>query len=293
MITTLYRYRGRIITIFFIVVLLVGWFLYDQNNTIETTELVIEAETLPDELEGYRIVQLSDLHNKQFGRDQQPLVGKVKDAQPDVIVFTGDIIDSRRYQAAPAIELIEKLTDVATVYYVTGNHEWHSGNYDELEPQLVEAGAIVINDAAVSLESSGASINLLGIADPDFSPGMAEDKAIEASIEAAFEDTSEEQVFTILLSHRPEWFSVYTEWPIDLVFTGHAHGGQVRLPFIGGLVAPGQGFFPDYTSGSYHYNETTMIVNRGLGNSVIPQRLFNRPEMTVVTLSKTTESPQS
>lgn len=292
MITKIYQYRGRIIVLFFAVILLLAVFLYYQNNALEVTNLKIESDSIPDEFEGYKMVQLSDLHNKSFGQEQQKLVDKVEDAEPEIIVFTGDIIDSRRYQEKPAITLIEKLSTIAPVYYVTGNHEWHSGNYDQLEPQLIDAGATVLHNAAVTIESNGAGINLLGVSDPTFSEGKAEDQALEASLETAFEDISDDEAFTILLSHRPEWLEVYAAKPIDFVFTGHAHGGQFRFPLLGGVIAPGQGFFPDYTSGTYTSNHTTMIVNRGLGNSVIPVRLFNRPEITVVTLSKTKGSPQ-
>ncbi|TSB47188.1 metallophosphoesterase [Alkalicoccobacillus porphyridii] len=264
-------------------------FIYYQQNTLSTTHLSIESNSIPNEFNDYKIIHLSDLHNKIFGRNQDRLAQSVEEEQPDLIVFTGDLIDSRRYDANPAIQLIEKLTDLAPVYYVTGNHEWHSNRYDELQQQLTHSGAVILENESVFLEKGDASIQLAGIEDPAFSEGISNKAAIETGIRAALSSSLDQENYTILLSHRPEHFLTYSAEAIDVVLAGHAHGGQIRIPFLGGLIAPDQGFFPTYTSGPYESNGTTMIVNRGLGNSVIPIRLFNRPEIVSITLSRTTK----
>lgn len=233
---------------------------------------------------GYKIVQLSDLHSKSFGNDQRTLVKKVKKTKPDLIVFTGDLVDSERYDEKPSLILMEKLVQIAPVYFVTGNHEWWSGEFKTFEEKLNNIGVQVMRNEAKEITVGADKIQLIGIDDP---AGEFYDQrsTTERNIAIALAGNEEKVDFQILLSHRPEMFSLYTEYEFDLVFSGHAHGGQFRIPFVGGLIAPDQGLFPNYTSGMYNSDNTTMIVNRGLGNSVIPVRLFNRPEVVVLTLS--------
>ncbi|MCM3715526.1 metallophosphoesterase [Halalkalibacter oceani] len=256
------------------------WFSHWQNNSLVTTEVTLHSERLPLNFSAYRIVQLSDLHNKRFGSEQQALVQKVADARPDLIVFTGDLVDSAKGDEEASLLLMEKLVELAPVYYVTGNHEWSSGRFSSLEQQLTAAGVHILRNTASELAIGEDTIQLVGIDDP------AQGEQTENMLEQAFHKVDEER-FTILLAHRPEELALYADYPVDLIFSGHAHGGQFRLPFIGGLVAPNQGWFPPYTAGSHTLGRATMIVNRGLGNSIIPQRIFNRPEIVVVTLRKT------
>lgn len=259
-------------------------FIYFQNNSIVTSEYTIGSTRLPQNFNGYKIVQLSDLHSKFFGKDQSALVKRVKKAKPDLIVFTGDLIDSERYYEKPSLILMEKLVQVAPVYFVTGNHEWLSGEFDTLEQKLKNIGVEVMRNSAKEITVGADTIQLIGIDDP---AGEFNDQrsTTESNIAKALDGIEVKDTFQILLSHRPEMFSLYTKYEFDLVFSGHAHGGQFRIPFVGGLIAPDQGLFPKYTSGMYNSDNTTMIVNRGLGNSIIPVRLFNRPEVVVVTLS--------
>lgn len=254
-------------------------FSYWQNNSIVITKATLHSERLPLHFSEYRIVHLSDLHSKRFGREQQVLVQKVADARPDLIVFTGDLVDSGKDDEEASLILMEKLVELAPVYYVTGNHEWSSGRFSSLEQQLAAAGVHVLRNRATELAIGEDTIQLAGIDDP------AQGEQTDHMLEQAFLHVAEER-FTILLAHRPEELALYATYPVDLIFSGHAHGGQVRLPFVGGLVAPNQGWFPAYTAGSHSLGRATMIVNRGLGNSIIPQRIFNRPEIVVVTLRK-------
>ncbi len=271
---------------FFIGVALLLSFFYFQNNSIVTSEYTISSEKLPQNFNGYKIVQLSDLHSKSFGPDQRDLVKKVKRLEPDLIVFTGDLIDSDRFDEQPSLTLMERLVQVAPVYYVTGNHEWWSGKFDPLEENLKNIGVQVMRNRAEEIAIGTDKIQMIGIDDPVYGVESNVERAkTEESIIHSIEEIEREDYFQILLSHRPEMFSLYREYGFDVVFSGHAHGGQFRIPFVGGLIAPNQGLFPKYTAGKYESDNTTMIVNRGLGNSVIPIRIFNRPEIVVLTLN--------
>ncbi|MEH7239391.1 metallophosphoesterase [Bacillus sp. JJ1562] len=257
------------------------FFFYFQNNSIVTSEYIISSDKLPQKFNEYKIVQLSDLHSKSFGNDQSVLVKKVKKLKPDLIVFTGDLIDSDRYDEKPSLILMERLVQIAPVYYVTGNHEWWSGKFNTLEDKLKSIGVQVIRNTVEEITIGTDKIQIAGIDDP----ANVERAKTEENFTNAIEEIEGEDNFQILLSHRPEMLSFYSEDGFDVVFSGHAHGGQFRIPFVGGLIAPDQGLFPKYTSGKYKSGNTTMVVNRGLGNSIIPIRVFNRPEIVVVTLS--------
>ncbi|MDG5473524.1 metallophosphoesterase [Jeotgalibacillus sp. ET6] len=262
---------------------LLGLFFYTQNNSIVTTHLSIKSKKLPDEFSGYTIVHLSDLHSKSFGKNQSRLMEELQESEPDLVVFTGDLVDSRRYNEKTSMKGMDKLTKIAPVYYVTGNHEARSGKFNDLEKKLEAAGVFVMRNTFVELERHGASIQLLGVDDPLQSMDNNESKAMNNVLTTVTEEMNEDD-FKILLSHRPELFSLYRQFDLDLVFSGHAHGGQIRFPFIGGVIAPGQGVFPEYTAGVYSEDDTSMIVSRGLGNSLFPLRVFNRPEIIVTTL---------
>jgi uncharacterized protein len=251
-------------------------FFYANNNLLGTTEYTVESGKLPEAFNGFRIVQVSDLHDATFGENQQRLVKKVKDAEPDAIFLTGDLIDSRRYNLQNSLDAVEQFVEIADVYYVTGNHEVAVNQIDEIYTALESLGVHILPNQSLEIERDGERLTILGIEDPLMG------KEVQEMLDKAMVGT--EDTYKILLSHRPEKFEIYVENQLDLVFTGHAHGGQVRLPFIGGLVAPGQGWLPAYTNGMYEAGETKMLVSRGLGNSLVPQRLFNLPELIVVEL---------
>jgi uncharacterized protein len=262
-------------------------FFYFQNNSIVTTQYNFSSDKVPQNFKGYKIVQLSDLHSKSFRNNHSGLVKKVKKVNPDIIVFTGDLIDSDRYDEKISLTLMGKLVQIAPVYYVTGNHEWWSGKFNSLEDKLKDTGVQVMRNTVEEIIIGNDKIQIIGIDDPaKVNESYAERAIAEEDITNSIKGLEEGVNFKILLSHRPELFSLYTQYEFDVVFSGHAHGGQVRIPFIGGLVAPNQGLFPEYSSGMHEVDHTTMIVNRGLGNSIIPLRVFNRPEIVVVTLKR-------
>jgi predicted MPP superfamily phosphohydrolase len=267
---------------FIFIMILLGLivFLYFENNAISLTQIEVKSDELPQSFNEYKIVHLSDLHSKSFGENQKRLVDKVKRLEPDIIVFTGDLVDRKCYDEKTSLALMEQLIYIAPLYYVTGNHEWWSGRFASLEDKLIQLGVNVLRNTHEKMTRESSHITIVGIDDPASSNeiGIIENE-LQKSL-GGVDDSS----FKVLLSHRPEYFSIYTAYDIDLTISGHAHGGQIRLPFIGGLVAPNQGFFPRYTAGKYQNGRSMMVVSRGLGNSIIPQRIFNRPEVVVITL---------
>lgn len=249
-----------------------------QNNAITTTQIDYVSAKIPEEFNGYRIVHISDLHNKQFGRNQERLLNKIYAVSPDIIVITGDLIDRRKYDLETAMVFIDGAMKIAPVYYVSGNHEAWSGDYENISENLRISGVQILDDTKATLIKGNGKIEILGLSDPDFLTTSYLEGTNSSKLRGHLERLSDDSAFQILLCHRPELFDIYVNQNIDLIFSGHAHGGQVRIPFVGGLVAPDQGFFPKYTSGAYTQNRSTMIVSRGLGNSVIPIRIFNRPD---------------
>ncbi|MCH4566171.1 metallophosphoesterase [Bacillus sp. ES1-5] len=260
-------------------------FLYLQNNLISITEVKITSSKIPSAFKGFKILQISDLHNKKFGDNQETLIQKVKSINPDIIAITGDLIDSKSYDPEVSMELIRELVKKYPVYFVTGNHEKWSGKYNDLEKELKQHHVTVLRNEHVTIQIGGQDIHILGIDDPEFVTGNRDEGNVvkDEIIKAKFE--MQPDTYNVLLSHRPEFLTEYADKQIDLVLSGHAHGGQVRLPFIGGLVAPNQGILPTYTAGLYEKQNTSIVVSRGLGNSIIPQRIFNRPELVVVQLN--------
>lgn len=257
-------------------------YLYWGNNSLTVSRYTIKNSKIPEGFNGYKIVQLSDVHNKDFnGR----LSEKVRKLLPDIIVITGDLIDSRRTDISVAEKLIEELKSIAPIYYITGNHESRIESYPELREILESHGVTVLDGKTVEIEKNGGTINLTGIDDTTFfGSGMLNEKEIvfTQKLKELAKDKGEN--FGILLSHRPELIDIYADCGFDLAFTGHAHGGQIRLPFVGGILTPNQGFFPEYDAGEFKKGETTMIVSRGLGNSVFPFRIGNRPDIVLCEL---------
>ncbi len=273
--------RKRIIVLALLLVMAL-WTIWG-NVTIGVSRYQIASQRLPSGFDGFRIAVISDLHNASFGKDNRTIIDKVRDIRPDVIVMTGDLVDANRTDIDVAINLVRELMAIAPCYYVTGNHEaWIAGQFGLLEEGLLKEGVRVLHDEVVLLTKNGQSIQLAGLDDPDFT-----DRASylqESILQTKLQQMNLTSDYCVLLSHRPELFEAYANENVDLVLSGHAHGGQFRLPFIGGLIAPNQGLFPKYDGGVYQEQNTVMIVSRGIGNSIIPIRFNNRPEIVVVEL---------
>ena len=260
-------------------------FLAWQNNDVAITEHNYTNDKLPDKFNGFKILHISDLHNKKFyGR----LTNKIKRINPDIIVITGDLIDRRRTNINSAMELIEDIVKIAPVYYVSGNHEQLSEHYTKLKEELDKFNVVNMDDFYTAINADGREIGLIGIADPAINASektyLSESNVKYARNRLNHLTKNLKTDFNILLSHRPELLNVYKDYNVDLVFSGHAHGGQIRIPLLGGILSPNQGFFPKYSEGMHREGKTSMVVSRGLGNSLFPFRIFNHPELVVVIL---------
>jgi uncharacterized protein len=269
-----------------ILVLIFGisvYFFWD-NNQIATTEYGYSNSKIPAAFDGFTIAQVSDLHNKMFGENQEYILAKLRLVAPDIIVITGDIIDRRHYNLDAASSFVVGASKIAKVYYVTGNHEAWLDSFEITKTRLIEAGAIFMDDKEATITIENSSIKILGVSDPDFLTTTYDQGNDVTKMTQQLAKWSFDESFKILITHRPELFDLYAENNMDLVFAGHTHGGQIRIPFVGGVVAPDQGWFPKYTSGKYTQEASTMYVSRGLGNSIIPVRVNNRPEIVVVRL---------
>ena len=263
---------------------LAAWTIWG-NTALEVNEYEIVSDRIPQNFDGFRIAQVSDLHNAEFGEGNEKLIELLSQTDPDAIVITGDLIDSRKTDIEIALEFARQSIKISPVYYVSGNHEARVREYEDLKMGLAEAGVVMLENQKVQITRRGESITLMGIDDPSFQEDYLFGDAESVARQVITDLQNESDGYTVLLSHRPELFDLYVDTGMDLVLSGHAHGGQFRLPFSGGLVAPNQGFFPEYDAGLFSEGRTTMIVSRGVGNSIIPLRFNNRPEIIVVTLN--------
>ena len=266
-----------------LLIILIGWTLWG-NAALEVNEFEIVSDRILQDFDGFRISQVSDLHNARFGEDNAKLIEMLSQTEPDIIVLTGDLIDSRNTNVEVALDFARQAVEIAPVYYVSGNHESRVTAYMDLKMGLGNAGVIVLENQKVEITRGQEYITLIGIDDPSFRESYLFGDAAGVAEQVIGDLQEASDGYTILLSHRPELLDVYVDTEMDLVFSGHAHGGQFRLPFVGGLVAPNQGFFPEYDAGQFTEEKTTMIVSRGIGNSIIPVRINNQPEIIVATL---------
>ena len=276
--------KKTVLIVSVLVILCLGIWTLWGNIALEVNEYEIVSDRIPEAFAGFRIAQVSDLHNKDFGEGYGQLLTLLSQINPDIIVVTGDLIDSRQTDLDIALEFAWQAGKIARVYYVSGNHEARVPEYEDLKTGLVKAGVVILENQKIQITREGESITLMGIEDPSFQEDYLFGDSESVARQAIENLQNESDGYTILLSHRPELFDLYVDTEMDLVFSGHAHGGQFRLPFVGGLVAPNQGFFPKYDAGQFTEENTTMIVSRGVGNSIIPIRFNNRPEIVLVTL---------
>lgn len=275
--------RRRLLIVLLTAVLAAGGFLYWDNTALQVARFDPVFTDLPAGFDGCRIVVLSDLHGGSFGAGNADLFAAVAAEQPEYIFYLGDLQDKYRGPAAgyPAA-VADGLSAIAPTYYVTGNHEWAIGDVPELKKTLSAHGVTVLSNQFLTLERNGDAIVLAGIDDPN---GYADQKTPEelaAELYAAWGDP-----FWILLAHRNSRFaSQYSLLGADLVCSGHGHGGIIRLPGTDGLLSTERTLFPSYTAGLYEENGSVLFATRGLGNSGPSFRVFNRPEVAVVTLHR-------
>ncbi len=262
---------------------LTALFLRWSNTALQTTYFDPAFTSLPEGFDGCRIAVLGDFHSTYFGENDQHLLETVRESDPDYIFLVGDLLDA--YREVPenyAAQTADALAAIAPTYYVTGNHEWAAGDVPVLKETLTVHGVTVLSNQFLPLERNGDTIILAGIDDPNGYADQKTPETVAAEIYAAYGDP-----FWVLLAHRNNLFAPqYSLLGADLVVSGHGHGGIIRLPFTDGLLSVDRTFFPSYTAGLYEENGSCLFVTRGLGNSGPSFRLFNRPEVAILTLHK-------
>ncbi|NCB51782.1 MAG: metallophosphoesterase [Clostridia bacterium] len=253
--------------------------LYSKYG-LTVTRYEIASDRLPDSFDGFRIVQLSDLHGSEFGGDNERLVRAVSEEEPDIIVMTGDFIDENEMEIPEVETLVEKLVPIAPVYFISGNHDWAGGEIEELAEMLVSTVVTYLRNEYITLESEGQHIVLAGVEDPNGRADMIKPDELVDIINKEFPDS-----FIVLLGHRNYWIERYPDLEVDIIMCGHSHGGIVRLPGVGGLIGASGDLFPDYEAGLYTSGRYSMVVSRGLGNSVSAPRFLNTPEIVTLILN--------
>ena len=262
-----------------------GIFTYKGNTTVVTEYFEIKSDRIPRVFDGYRIAHISDLHDACFGENNSVIFDILKKERPDVIFMTGDMIDSRRTNIENTIDFITQAMQIAPCYYVTGNHEAALfAKKPDVKKQIKATGVELLENELTYLTRDNYVIRLIGINDPLFDFRL-NDYGVSGAADRWLEKfDSDDGYFRILLSHRPDMFEVYVKHGVNLALCGHVHGGQIRLPLIGGVIGPGQGLFPKYDAGLYTKGETNMIISRGIGNSGFPVRFNNNPEVVIIDL---------
>lgn len=277
------KHRGRgCLTALIILALIAAaaaFLIKDSRDDLEISRYEVASQKLPESFDGFKIVQLSDLHGAEFGEDGMELVEKVKELEPDIIALTGDFVTDEGDLAAVK-KLAGRLTELCPVYFVSGNHEFGSGLAVKVRNILERAGVKYLSNEYLTISRGEDEILLGGVEDPlAYADMLSPDELAQKMNDAA------PDAFKILLGHRNYWMTEYPELPVDLIFCGHAHGGLIRIPGVGGLIGTDRRLFPDFDAGQFNNGRYTLIVSRGLGNSVPIPRIFNRPEIVCVELS--------
>lgn len=277
------KHRGRgCLTALIILALIAAaaaFLIKDSREDLEISRYEVASQKLPESFDGFKIVQLSDLHGAEFGEDGMELVDKVGSLEPDMIALTGDFVTDEGDLAAVE-KLAARLVKLCPVYFVSGNHEFGSGLAIKVRNILERAGVKYLSNEYLTISRGEDEILLGGVEDPlAYADMLSPDELAQKMNDAA------PDAFKILLGHRNYWMTEYPELPVDLIFCGHAHGGLIRIPGVGGLIGTDRRLFPDFDAGEYNNGRYTLIVSRGLGNSVPIPRVFNRPEIVCVELS--------
>ncbi len=248
---------------------------YNDTNFVKIERLDITTDKLAEN-QSFTILQMTDLHNKQFNKGNQRLIDKIQSLDPDVIVITGDLIDRKTEDVENALSFVEEIVEINPhTYFVSGNHEWGNPLRDVLFEGLEERKVRYLDNQNTKIEFGYISFQLAGIGDPSTN---------HDSLDSAL-DGLEKNDFTVLLSHAPDVKELSYPAPIDLTLSGHTHGGQIRLPLVGAIIAPDQGLFPKYDKGLYLLNEKQQLyIDSGLGTSLMDVRLFNQSQMTLITV---------
>ena len=273
-----------LVIIFFILILACLASIWVSYNWLTVTHFTVRSSKIS---EPFRIVLVSDLHEHQFGRDNEKLAEKIREQSPDLIIIDGDMINGDSENADTAVELVRALKETAPVYYSFGNHEYSymEAGHGDLTEELEAAGAVVLNYQSIDIDVKGNPVRLGGLYEYGFETGMQSEEENERAV-PYLEEYADTDRYLIMCAHRPESFypwDMADQWGIDLVLSGHLHGGQVIIPGVGGLYNSLDGFFPKFDYGQYKLGDSDMVITRGLGsNPKMLPRFNNPPEIAVV-----------
>lgn len=267
--------RAKALAIIVMLCALVGFLLRDSNEHVGLTQYTVTSAKLPESFSGFKIVQLSDFHGAPFVDD---IVSLVRAEKPDIIALTGDFITDGDDLMAVR-ELAQQLTDICDMYFVSGNHDFASGKIDELSDILSSCGVKYLRNEYVTISRGDERIVLAGVEDPNSWADLEAPDVFVQRLRIEYPDD-----YVVLLGHRNYWMDSFPKLPVQLVLCGHAHGGIVRIPGVGGILGTDRTLFPEYDAGQFDNGRYTMIVSRGIGNSVALPRIFNRPEIVSIIL---------
>lgn len=272
---------------------LIGSTIYLENKSLQVSHYTIKSKKIPASFDGFKILQLSDLHSKCFGKNNRKLITRIHRENPDIVVITGDMINAKNTENIVFIKLAEELSKSYATYYIYGNHELIISDEElqQIKAQLNSTGVKILNNEKTEIKKGNSKINLYGLwidlkyykygdfndtKDINYDPVQLENTL------GKIDNTA----YNILLTHNPFYFQTYSDWGADLTLAGHVHGGVIRIPFLGGVFSPEKKLFPKYDSGTFFLKGKELIVNRGLGDSYSGFRILNRPEISVITLIK-------
>lgn len=270
----------RTLAVFMLCVCLALGLLFWNNFVIQTEQVHIQLENLPSSFDGFRIVSITDLHGREFDEDNTYLLSSVRQLQPDIICISGDLFDERS-ELSVLQPLVSGLCEIAPTFYVTGNHEWQKSGLRKILSELESYGATVLQNEYTVLCRGEERLVVAGVNDPC---GPYDQKTPQELVKEIRQ--KEEDACIVMLSHRNDELAMWSELGVDLVLSGHCHGGVVRLPFVGGVFGTNRELFPEYDAGLYEQNGTQLYVSRGLGYSNVRLRLFNRPHLPLLILQQ-------
>ena len=251
--------------------------LYRSNHIIDLERITVTRPNLPEGFDGFKIAHISDLHGAQFGVDNADLIAMIREEKPDIIVITGDYVDTTSRDLDMVYATARDLAAVAPCYFVPGNHEYKEG-FASIKKELERAGVTVLQNQAVEIERNGDAITLLGVDDPN---GRADMITMEEAVRLAKQRGPD---FLLMLNHRYSRAEEASALGADVMLAGHAHGGLIRLPFTDGIVGPSYKWFPKHTNGLYDIDGMALVTSRGLGNAGMTRRLFNPPHLPIIEL---------
>jgi len=279
-----------------LILILIIAFYYWENHTLQVTRYELVYDKLPKSFDGYRIVQISDMHGKTFGKGNIGLAKRIISLKPDILLITGDMMSSTIIDEGVFFDFLDHFDKACPIYMCLGNHEQiasqltgDSSRYSNFINKIKEKGVILLDNEKITVEKGGDSITISGLTLElyHYSRRDTEHYDENMSLTVSYMETvlgKSPEEFNILIAHNPAYFKEYVAWGADLILSGHIHGGVIRIPFMGGVFSPEKVFFPEYDAGLFESGTSRMIVNRGLGYSKINIRLFNRPEISSIVL---------